>query len=93
MDEDEYGAKLDAIGEVDVLCTHIPPAVPSCSTTPWPGGWRGQHGLLDDDQATRPRYALFGHVHQPLARAAGSASPSASTWALPRHRRPFVLQW
>src|ERR1700753_3461262 len=28
IDEDEYVAKLEAIGEVDVLCTHIPPAVP-----------------------------------------------------------------
>ncbi|PZS32340.1 MAG: metallophosphoesterase, partial [Pseudonocardiales bacterium] len=28
IDEDAYAAKVSATGEVDVLCTHIPPAVP-----------------------------------------------------------------
>ena len=28
MSEDEFRAKIEAVGEVDVLCTHIPPAVP-----------------------------------------------------------------
>ena len=28
ISDEEYAAKLDALGEVDVLCSHIPPAVP-----------------------------------------------------------------
>src|SRR5580693_9368763 len=28
MSEEEFRAKIEAVGEVDVLCTHIPPAVP-----------------------------------------------------------------
>src|SRR5216683_5432152 len=28
IDENDYAAKLAAVGDVDVLCTHIPPAVP-----------------------------------------------------------------
>src|SRR6185369_17015684 len=40
--DDEYAAKVAAVGAVDVLCAHI--------------------------RRTQPRYVLFGHVHQPLAR-------------------------
>jgi Icc-related predicted phosphoesterase len=29
---------------------------------------RGSRALLDAIRRTRPRYSLFGHVHQPLAR-------------------------
>ena len=42
---------------------------PNCSTTRWPGGWRrAATALLDVIRRTQPRYAFFGHVHNPLAR-------------------------
>lgn len=28
ISDEEYAAKIEAVGEVDVLCTHIPPEVP-----------------------------------------------------------------
>ncbi len=28
LDDDAYAAKVEAVGAVDVLCCHIPPAVP-----------------------------------------------------------------
>ena len=28
IDDEEYAAKVEAVGEVDVLCSHIPPDVP-----------------------------------------------------------------
>jgi Icc-related predicted phosphoesterase len=67
--DSEYAAKLDAVGPVDVLCTHIPPAVPELLYDV--KGRRmetGSTALLDVIRRTQPRYALFGHVHNPLVR-------------------------
>ncbi len=69
MSEEEFRAKLEAVGEVDVLCTHIPPAVPELLyDTVARRLEKGSVALLDTIKATRPRYSVFGHVHQPLAR-------------------------
>jgi Icc-related predicted phosphoesterase len=64
-----YAAKLDALGAVDVLCTHIPPAVPELLYDVQARRMEtGSAALLDLIRRTQPRYALFGHVHNPLAR-------------------------
>jgi Icc-related predicted phosphoesterase len=69
MSEEEFRAKIEAVGEVDVLCTHIPPAVPELLyDTVARRLEKGSVALLDAIKATRPRYSIFGHVHQPLAR-------------------------
>ena len=69
LDDEIYAAKLDAVGEVDVLCTHIPPAVPELLyDTVARRLERGSEALLDTIRRTQPRLALFGHVHQPLTR-------------------------
>lgn len=69
ISEAEFTAKLDAVGEVDVLCTHIPPAVPELLyDTVARRLERGSEALIEVIKRTGPRYALFGHVHQPLAR-------------------------
>jgi Icc-related predicted phosphoesterase len=65
--EDEYAAKVAALGPVDILCSHIPPAVPElCYDTVARRFERGSGALLDAITAHRPRLVLFGHVHQPL---------------------------
>jgi Icc-related predicted phosphoesterase len=65
----EFAAKLDAIGAVDVICTHIPPAVPELLyDTVARRMETGSTALLDLIRRTQPRYAFFGHVHNPLAR-------------------------
>jgi Icc-related predicted phosphoesterase len=70
--EDAFRVKLDAItadGPVDVLCTHIPPAVPELLfDTVARRMETGSAALLQVIKQVQPRYALFGHVHQPLAR-------------------------
>ena len=67
--EPEYAAKVAAVGEVDVLCSHIPPAVPELTYDVVARRFeRGSAALLDAIRTTQPRYALFGHVHQPLQR-------------------------
>ncbi len=64
-----YAAKLDAIGAVDVLCTHIPPAVPELLYDVRARRLEtGSAALLEVIRRTQPRYAFFGHVHNPLAR-------------------------
>jgi Icc-related predicted phosphoesterase len=64
-----YAAKLDALGPVDVLCTHIPPAVPELLYDVQARRMEtGSTALLDFIRRVQPRYALFGHVHNPLAR-------------------------
>jgi Icc-related predicted phosphoesterase len=69
IDDDAYAAKLAAVGEVDVLCTHIPPNVPQLLyDTVARRLERGSDALLQQIRRSQPRYALFGHVHQPLAR-------------------------
>jgi Icc-related predicted phosphoesterase len=65
----EFAAKLDAVGGADVLCTHIPPAVPELLyDTAARRMETGSVALLDLIRRTQPRYAFFGHVHNPLAR-------------------------
>ncbi|MFF7091570.1 metallophosphoesterase [Streptomyces rubradiris] len=93
--DEEYAAKIEAVGEVDVLCTHIPPEVPELVYDTVARRFeRGSRALLDAIRRTRPRYALFGHVHQPLARRmrigvtecvnvghfAGTGTPWALEW-------------
>jgi len=67
LDDEEFAAKIEAVGEVDVLCTHIPPDLPELLfDTVAERMERGSEALLAAIRKTRPRYALFGHVHQPL---------------------------
>jgi Icc-related predicted phosphoesterase len=64
---EEYAAAVEALGPVDVLCSHAPPAVAELAydvvarthelTSP---------ALLEHVRTHRPRLALFGHVHAPL---------------------------
>ncbi|WP_338931176.1 metallophosphoesterase [Streptomyces netropsis] len=93
IDDETYAAKLAALGEVDVLCSHIPPDVPElCYDTVARRFERGSSALLETIRATRPKYALFGHVHQPLAQRmrigdtecvnVGHFASSGTPWAL-----------
>ena len=65
--EQEMAAAVDALGEVDVLCSHIPPAIPElCFDTIAGKHERGSDDLLRYIEDVQPRRAYFGHVHQPL---------------------------
>jgi len=67
LDDDAYAAKVAAVGAVDVLCAHIPPAIPELLfDTVAQRMERGSEALLEAVRRTQPRYLLFGHVHQPL---------------------------
>lgn len=65
--EDEMRATIDGLGEVDVLCSHIPPAIPElCYDTVARRAERGSEDMLRYIEDVQPRRAYFGHVHQPL---------------------------
>jgi Icc-related predicted phosphoesterase len=68
LDDDEYAAKVAAVGAVDVLCAHIPPDVPDLLfDTVARRLERGSQALLAAIRETQPALVLFGHVHNPLA--------------------------
>jgi Icc-related predicted phosphoesterase len=67
ISEDEMKAKVEALGEADILCSHIPPAVPElCFDMLANKAERGSVDILRYIEEVQPRRAYFGHVHQPL---------------------------
>jgi Icc-related predicted phosphoesterase len=95
IDEEAYAAKIESVGAVDVLCTHIPPAVPELLyDTVARRMERGSDALLAAIRRTRPRYALFGHVHQPLARRVRiGLTECVNVGHFRASGRPYVLSW
>ncbi len=93
--EDAFRAKLEAVGEVDVLCTHIPPAVPELLYDAVARRMeKGSVALLEVIKRTRPRYAIFGHVHQPLARRTRiGVTECLNVGHFRASGVPYVLQW
>lgn len=95
ISDEEYAAKIEAVGEVDVLCTHIPPEVPELVYDTVARRFeRGSRALLDAIRRTRPRYSLFGHVHQPLARRMRvGATECVNVGHFAGTGKPWVLEW
>ncbi len=64
--EGEFATKVSGLPRVDVLCSHMPPAVDDLrfdvvAGRPEPGS----QALLDYVEEHQPDYLYFGHVHQP----------------------------
>jgi Icc-related predicted phosphoesterase len=67
LTEDDLRSKLRAIGRVDVLCSHIPPAIPALENDVIAGRQRGSSAILEYVVEHQPSYHFFGDVHQPQA--------------------------
>ena len=68
VSDEEMEEILSGFGAVDVLCTHVPPAVPALRTDVITGrAERGSEPILRYIEQTQPRLHLFGDVHQPQA--------------------------
>jgi Icc-related predicted phosphoesterase len=68
ISEQEMATLLASLGGVDVLCTHVPAAVPSLRTDVITGrAERGSEALLEYLRSEQPRLHLYGDVHQPQA--------------------------
>lgn len=73
--DEEMAAKLSAIGEVEVLCSHLPPAVAPLHRDVVTGRLeRASRPILEYLEDVGPRLHFFGDVHQ----------PQASTWRVGR---------
>ncbi len=68
VSDEEMTELLSSIGYVDVLCTHVPPAVPALRRDVITGREeRGSIPVRDYLLEHQPRFHLFGDVHQPQA--------------------------
>ncbi len=66
--DEEMARILDGMGRVEVLCTHVPAAVPALRTDVITGrAERGSEAVLEYLTRERPRLHLYGDVHQPQA--------------------------
>ncbi|WP_163548964.1 metallophosphoesterase family protein [Candidatus Frankia nodulisporulans] len=95
IDEGTFAAKVAALGAVDVLCCHIPPHLPELVYDVVAGRFeRGSTAILAAIHDTRPRYVLFGHVHQPLlASIEIGGTRCVNVGHFNATGRPFVLEW
>jgi Icc-related predicted phosphoesterase len=68
VSEEEMAAKLAGLGEVDILCTHVPPSVRPLRTDVVTGRQeRSSDAISDYIVEHRPAFHYFGDVHQPQA--------------------------
>jgi Icc-related predicted phosphoesterase len=67
LEEAEFDARLDGLDRVDVVCTQMPPRLPGYAYDVVARKFEpGSAGLLGYVRRCAPRFALFGHVHNPL---------------------------
>jgi Icc-related predicted phosphoesterase len=95
ISDEDYAAKVAAIGAVDVLCAHIPPAVPELLYDVEARRMeRGSEAILDAIRDTSPELVLFGHVHNPLVRRTRIGRTECVNVGHFRGRgTPYVLEW
>ncbi|MDX1689945.1 MAG: metallophosphoesterase [Acidimicrobiia bacterium] len=67
VSDEAMRAKLAGLGPVDVLCTHVPPAVPQLSNDVVGGRAKESTAILHYLLEHRPPFHYFGDVHQPQA--------------------------
>jgi len=67
VSEEDLAAKLQALGPVDVLCTHAAPAVGPLCYDVIGGRGKGSVAVRDHLLSHRPARHYFGDVHQPQA--------------------------
>lgn len=72
VSEDDMEGKLAKLGPVDMLCTHVPPAVDALQKDVIAGRAKGSQAVLAYIHEHQPPFHYFGDVHQ----------PQASTWRI-----------
>jgi Icc-related predicted phosphoesterase len=91
----DYADAVLGLTEVDVVASHIPPAVPElCYDVVARHPEHGSPQLLELIDRERPELALFGHVHQPLApRTRIGRTECVNVGHFQRTETPYVLHW
>jgi Icc-related predicted phosphoesterase len=92
---EEFAAAVRGLGPVDLLCSHVPPAVAELAyDVVARRSEAASPDLLAVVRRDRPRAALFGHVHQPLAaRVRVGRTECVNVGYFRRTGRPFILRW
>lgn len=92
---EEFDTAATALTGIDVLCSHIPPAIPELAYDVVARRPEyGSQALLDVIMAEQPRWAVYGHVHQPLAARARAGRTECRNVGYFKHTgRPYVLRW
>lgn len=92
---EEFDEVVRTLGGADVVCSHIPPAVPDLTyDVVARRAELGSRALLDLIRAEQPRWSLFGHVHQPLAaRLRAGRTECRNVGHFKQTERPYVLRW
>lgn len=67
VDEQVLADRLAALGPVDILCTHVPPAVPALQTDVVGATVKGSPAVLAYLKTHQPPFHYFGDIHQPQA--------------------------
>jgi Icc-related predicted phosphoesterase len=95
ISDEDYAAKVAAVGPVDVLCCHIPPDVPELLyDTEARRLERGSAAVLEAIRDTQPDVVLFGHVHNPLSSRTRIGRTECINVGHFRGRgTPYVLTW
>ncbi|OXM48733.1 metallophosphoesterase family protein [Amycolatopsis alba] len=92
---EEYDTAVGALENVDVLCTHVPPAVPELTYDVIARRSEiGSAALVGLIREQRPRWSVFGHVHQPLsARTRLGRTECRNVGHFKETAQPYVLRW
>src|SRR3954447_2050011 len=95
ISDEDYAAKIAAVGSVDVMCTHIPPDIPELLYDVEARRMeRGSAALLEAIRDTQPDLLLYGHVHNPLVRRTRIGRTECVNVGHFRGRgTPYVLEW
>jgi Icc-related predicted phosphoesterase len=95
ISDEDYAAKVAAVGAVDVLCCHIPPALPLVTYDVIGRRFeRGSEALIDAIRDTQPELVLFGHVHNPLSRRVRIGhTECVNVGHFRGSGEPYVLRW
>ena len=94
VSEAAYAAKVASLGPVDVLFSHIPPAIPELTYDIVARRFEiGSVALLEYVRDVQPLFHLFGHVHQPLSsRTRIGRTECVNVGHFNATGRPFVLR-
>lgn len=93
IEPEQYASALAALGPVDVLFTHIPPAHALLNYDVVARRFEvGSQAITDYIEEFQPRHHFFGHVHQPLAaRARIGRTECVNVGHFHGRERPFVI--
>jgi Icc-related predicted phosphoesterase len=95
ISDEEYAEKVAAVGAVDVLCCHIPPALPLLTYDVVGRRFeRGSEALIGAIRDTQPDLVLFGHVHNPQSRRVRiGRTECVNVGHFRGSGEPYVLRW